>query len=165
LPRLRLLLLLGLVHLTLHHARYEQLLGIIGALIVAEPIGALAVTARVALPLQDAPHAEAFAALDKVPPSLRQQPVLNDYYYGGVLIFAGIRPFIDSRSDMYGDAFDRRYLDIVASPVPDALEAALVEHRVAWTFFRADNPVVRQLDREPGWRRLYADQSVVIHVR
>ena len=39
LPAIRLIMFLGLVHLALIHARNQQLLGIVGALILAEPIG------------------------------------------------------------------------------------------------------------------------------
>jgi hypothetical protein len=168
--------------------RYEVLLGVVGALIVAEAVGAtmpppqasqerlrwlrpaaailvaLAVTLRAATPLRDTPQSDAIAALDKVPPSVRAQPVLNDYYFGGLLIFEGIRPFIDGRSELYGDAFIQRYVDITR-PDSSALDPALADYRIAWTFFRPSNPAVAQLDRDPGWRRLYADGSVVIHVR
>ena len=39
LPGIRLIIFLGLVHLALIHARNQQLFGIVGALILAEPIG------------------------------------------------------------------------------------------------------------------------------
>ena len=188
LPRFRLLLLLGLVHLTLQHVRHGQLLGIVGALIVAEPIGALlppslagsrrtpwllpavlgvlalAIAARVVVPYQRFGHSDALAALRSVPAALRAEPMLNDYSYGGLLIFEGIHPFIDSRADLYGDAFIRRYAEITW-PVPDALEAALAEYHIEWTFFRTDSRAIGLLDREPGWHRVYADQFVVVHAR
>jgi hypothetical protein len=52
--------------------------------------------------------------------------VLNTYGFGGYLIFSGVRPFIDGRSDMYGDAFFMRYADIyLARPGwPDGLREA-----------------------------------------
>ena len=129
LPPIRLLIFLGLIHLALQHVRHVQLLAIIGPLMLAEPIGALlpprlaaarrirwllpavlaalalAVALKVALPLTRYPHFEAAEAMRHVPSALRAEPVLNDYTYGGVLIFQGIRPFIDSRADLYGDAF------------------------------------------------------------
>ncbi len=40
LPPMRLLMLLGLIHGALSHARNEQLLGLLGMLILAEPLGA-----------------------------------------------------------------------------------------------------------------------------
>src|SRR5205807_615320 len=38
-------------------------------------------------------------------------PVLNDYAFGGYLIFSGIAPFIDGREELYGDAFIKRYVE------------------------------------------------------
>ena len=32
-------------------------------------------------------------------------PVLNNYDFGGYLIFFGVKVFVDGRTDMYGDAF------------------------------------------------------------
>jgi hypothetical protein len=189
LPPVRLLILLGLIHGALAHARHEQLLGIVGALVLAEPIGAalgrsgaaplvarwvlpvglaaavLALPIRMALPLSPERTNAAFAAvLRQVPQALRQQPVLNAYGLGGGLIFQGVRPFIDSRADLYGDAFLSRYTRIVA-PERAALEQALAEYGIAWTVFRTGDPVVDLLDREPGWRRLLTADGIVIHVR
>jgi hypothetical protein len=191
LPPIRLLLLLGLIHGALSHARNEQLLGLLGALILAEPIGTslgrggaarlrlvwrraatgcvllavVALAGRVALPLDPERTGAAFAAtLDHIPPALREKPVLNDYTLGGKLIFQGVRPFIDSRADLYGDAFLTRYRSI-AEPDHDAMDRALAEYGIAWTIFPASAPIVPLLDREPGWRRLAEVDGLVIHVR
>ncbi len=191
LPPVRLLMLLGLIHGALSHGRNEQLLGLVGALILAEPLGAslaqgcagslgvvwrgvaagtvvvaaIALAGRLALPLSAERTGAAFAAtIDHVPPGLRARPVLNDYSLGGKLIFQGVRPFIDSRADLYGDAFLTRYRQI-AWPDRDALDHALAEYGVAWTIFPSDARIVPMLDQEPGWRRLIEVDGVVIHVR
>jgi len=191
LPPVRLLMLLGLIHSALSHARNEQLLGLVGALILAEPFGAClargsaetlgsawrymaaaaalvaAVTTagRLDLPLSPERTGAAFAAtLEHVPPALRAKPVLNDYSLGGKLIFQGVRPFIDSRADLYGDAFLARYQRITR-PDRDALDRALAEYGIAWTIFPAGERIVPLLDLEPGWRRLIEVDGLVIHVR
>src|SRR5207247_4152372 len=41
--------------------------------------------------------------------SLKAHRVLNDYYFGGYLIFQGIPTFIDSRAELYGPVFLKRY--------------------------------------------------------
>jgi hypothetical protein len=38
------------------------------------------------------------AALEATPLELRDKPVLNDYDFGGYLIFAKVRPFVDGRA-------------------------------------------------------------------
>lgn len=191
LPPVRLVLFLGLVHGALSHARNEQLLGIAGALILAQPLGlglargpadilgvpyrriafcaalmaAVAVVARLALPLGAERTGAAFAAaLDEVPVALRTQPVLNEYGLGGQLIFQGIRPFVDSRADLYGDAFLSRYR-LITAPKRDALERALSEYGIVWSIFPSGHQIIPVLDQMPGWRRRVDVNGVVIHVR
>lgn len=86
-------------------------------------------------------------------------PVLNDYNFGGYLIFAGIAPFIDGRNDLYGDEFIKRYSK--TGELPQLLQ----QYKTAWTLFGATSPRVTLLDYLPGWRRLYADDVAVVHVR
>jgi hypothetical protein len=185
-PVLRLLLLLGLTGLALAHARHQMLLGICAPILLAETLGrtwsakketqspAFAATAVLALmtliaarlmvPVTrgDDPVSPG-SALAHVPRSVRQAPVLNDYTFGGYLIWNGVRPFIDSRADLYGDIFLKNYAGIV-SPDKDALAASLALHHARWTIFSAQAPVVKFLDAAPGWRRLYADKLAVVHV-
>ena len=193
LPPVRLLILVGLIHAALSHARHEQLLGLVGALVLAEPlagrlgfqrrhlpcpgmrragvilgalaVAALALTVRVLLPMPPERTGAAFAAvLDRVPPALRTQPVLNEYGLGGALIFQGVHPFIDSRADLYGDDFLQRYARIIA-PDRAELERALSTYRITWAVFRCGDPVVGLLDQEPGWHRIAQGDGVVIQAR
>ena len=46
-----------------------------------------------------------------------------------------------------------------------AVESTLKRYDVAWTIFAPDSRIVAILDHEPGWRRLYADATAVVHVR
>jgi hypothetical protein len=91
-------------------------------------------------------------------------PVLNDYGFGGYLIFSGIEPFIDGRAELYGDPFIKRYIEamVLAS---DQLPQLLAEYGVTWTLISPSRPAVVLLDHLPGWRRLYADGIAVVHVR
>jgi hypothetical protein len=143
-----------------HTERPRRRLVLAFALVVAA-LGAL----RLWLPLEradgESTPASAFA---HVPASLVHTPVLNDYAFGGYLIFADVRPFIDSRAELYGERFLGRYLRIIR-PDKGALEAALVKYRVRWTIFAADNPAADAMDTMTGWHRLYADHWAVVHVR
>ncbi|HYA73338.1 MAG TPA: hypothetical protein VEF36_09265 [Roseiarcus sp.] len=190
-PLVRAALVVGLIHMSLQHARHEMLLAILAPMLLAEPIAralgapsgapaprfartpllaaaaiALALAgARLALPIARADAATApIGALQAAPPALRAEPVLNDYGFGGYLIWAKVRPFIDGRADMYGDAFLELYGKIIGGD-PDALEATLKRYDIAWTIFAPSERVVALMDREPGWRRFYADKFAVVHVR
>ena len=91
-------------------------------------------------------------------------PVFNDYNFGGYLIFSGVAPFIDGRAELYGNAFLKRYAEATL-PMPDKLPQLLAEYGVAWTLLPPNRPAVVLLDHLPGWRRLYADEIAVVHVR
>ena len=99
-----------------------------------------------------------------MPGRLRNQPVFNDYGFGGYLISQGVRPFIDGRTDMYGDAFTNAYFR-AEQPDVGTLDALLTRWKVAWSILPPNDPVVAVMDRRPGWRRLYADRYAVVHVR
>ena len=186
LPPVRLLILLGLLHMSLHHTRHQLLVGVILPLLVAGPLGAALppkrsgwdarrwhtgglttiaglAALRLLLPVapRDGPSAP-ITALAQVPPALAAQPVFNEYRFGGYLIFAHIPPFIDGRTDMYGDSFLRRYW-AVTLPERVALEATFRDYGIRWTILAPDNPAVGLLDALPHWCRLYADDVAVVH--
>jgi hypothetical protein len=185
----RIVVLFALLHLSILHARYGMFLGIVGAILIAQPLGAvlprspaasmpvsdwrLAVagftilllacgTLRIAWPVQrgESPIApvSAFAA---VPPSLAAQPVFNDYSFGGFLIWKGVRPMVDSRADFYGDVWLQEYARTVGGDL-NTTDRIFRKYRVAWTFLKSSDPLVAELDRRPGWRRLYADGYAVV---
>jgi hypothetical protein len=103
------------------------------------------------------------AALAAVTADHVEGPVLNDYEFGGYLIFRGIKPFIDGRY-LYGDVFIRRFVE-ATQVSSDQLPQLLSEFGITWTLFSARRPAVVLLDRLPGWRRLYTDDIAVVHVR
>lgn len=92
-------------------------------------------------------------------------PVLNDYSFGGYLIFAGIPPYIDGRADMYGDAFLKETLETLSGKNAERLVKLLRERHIEWTLLPVNTAAVELLDHLPGWRRLYADEVAVVHVR
>ena len=44
-------------------------------------------------------------------------------------------------------------------------DRAVDKYGIAWTIFPDRGPLVERLDESPRWRRLYADERGVIHVR
>ncbi|NPC55462.1 hypothetical protein [Caenimonas soli] len=91
-------------------------------------------------------------------------PVLNSYGWGGYLIYVGIPPFIDGRADVYGDNFFKQYSEALELRSSDGLPNLLAKYKVAWTLLSPDSAGVAMLDHLPQWRRLYSDESAVVHV-
>jgi hypothetical protein len=205
LPPIRIILLLGLLHLALKHARHADLLALLAPVVVAEPFGAQLAAARngtrqairldryfaalvpparpatagLVLALLGAAgwiavHADAVRPAAHVTPeaALRaaneqgiRGPVLNAYEFGGYLIFSGTPPFIDGRTDLYGDAFVKTYMEAIHLASPERLPQLLEQYRIGWTLLSPGMPAVSMLDRLPGWRRIHADETAVVHVR
>jgi hypothetical protein len=102
--------------------------------------------------------------LAAVPDELREAPVLNGYSFGGPLILHGYRPYIDGRADMYGDAFVKDWRRVVDGDV-GRFNAAVRRYGLQWTMLPEEMALVRHLDRSADWRRIYADDVGVIHIR
>ena len=190
---LRLIQLLGTLHLALAHMRHQTILGIIAPLLLAEPIAkalgesaevrrterrisplwqagvaflaaALIITRLMTPVTRTDALATPMSAVASVPETLRSQPVLNSYDFGGYLISKGIKPYIDGRTDLYGNAMMETY-NAITKPSPDALDAVVARHGIVWTMFNPNEPIVGLMDRRPGWHRLHADGFAVVHVR
>jgi hypothetical protein len=177
-------MLAALLAMALMHARHQIVFAMVAPLLLAQPLAngevrtaarpALAMAAmllavlgaaRLALPLTRGDAAVApITALAHVPASLRAAPVLNDYSFGGYLIFAGVKPFIDSRAELYGEAALERYAALIR---PDAktLTATLARYDIRWSILSPSSPMVGELDARPGWHRLYADRFAVVQIR
>lgn len=205
LPFVRLVLVLGLLHLSLKHNRYIELLGVIGPLVFAAPLGAqwrerregkpqleaadalferlaqpagvLAVALVTALclalptwigrtkPLDFGADIAPVKAVEAARKAGLNGPVLNAYGWGGYLAFAGIPPFIDGRSEMYGDAFLKQYREALSLADSTAYTQLVDKHRIAWTVLSPGTPAIALMDHLPGWRRVYADNDAVVHAR
>ncbi|CAN0622725.1 conserved membrane protein of unknown function [Burkholderia multivorans] len=193
-PLPRLLILAGLAYLAYRHGRHQMLAGIVGAAVLAEPLGrafgaaaptpartsgrelratlasgfacaALLSAIRFAHPIVRGDDAVSPAsALAAVPAALREQPVLNSYSFGGYLIFNHVRPFIDGRADMYGDAFMFAYLDAL-KPDRAAFERLVEQYRIRWALLDAHSAAAAMAATLPGWRRIYADDIAAVFVR
>ena len=181
----RLLLLAGLLAMSITHSRHQPLFAITGLLAVVPRIGrprplpeigqfavgvlvagaVLACLVRLALPLERTDGLTyPRTALAHVPQAFRSAPVLNSYSFGGPLALHGIAPFIDGRSDMYGDDFTILHSRLTDGDMP-AFHAELRKWNLRWTILTPDTPLVAKLDRERGWRRLHSDRWAVVHVR
>lgn len=178
----QLLLLLALLLLAFHQVRHQSWFIIVAALVLPahlhargwaksniKPFILLAVPAvivRALVPIVPPENSSnPWQLIAAVPPQLRTEPVLNGYSFGGPLILKGIRPYIDGRSEMYGDAFFTDYLNITKGDAP-AFNRAVERYGIRWTMLpHRDKRLIAHLDSSGKWRRLYSDQVGVIHVR
>jgi hypothetical protein len=188
---LRTMLVLGLAYTAIQHQRHQIVAAIAIPMLVAEPFGAALGTvragfsghwsraaiasmalalgtltiARAAIPPTRGDAANApREALRSVPATVRATPVLNDYSFGGYLIFAGVRPFIDSRVELYGDAALRRYAELSGAN-RKVLGEVLRRYGIRWSILNPASPMVGALDATPGWHRVYSGRFAVVHIR
>ena len=125
----------------------------------------LIVAFRLALPLvppENVANPRDFLA--SVPAALKSEPVFNEYSFGGPLILAGIKPYIDGRSDMYGDTFMTNYVEIADGDLA-LFDNVVHKYGITWTMLPPKMRLTKALDASPEWRRVYADKVGVIHVR
>lgn len=94
---------------------------------------------------------------------LDQSRIYNDFPWGGYLLWNGIAPFIDGRTDMYGPEFLEATLDTLF--VREGWEYSLVEYDIQTALLTPTAPLTQMLDGLPGWREVYRDERAVVFVR
>lgn len=135
------------------------------ALVVAVPLAAM-IIAGVVSSLRFRPNAEtmpvaAVAALKRH----QAARVFNDYDFGGYLIWAGVAPFVDGRTELYGRQFGAEVFAAQSLRRPDLLLSLLDRYRIDSTLLPSASAAVLLMDRLDGWRRAYADDIAVVHLR
>ena len=143
--------------------------GVVGSRMDAVFASALAfvlIVARVILPLSPPENgSNPWKLIAAVPPQLRSQPVLNGFSMGGPLILSGIRPYIDGRGDVYGDAMMLDYSRLSKGD-PQALSHAVERWNIRWAILPNDyKALIGLLERSDQWREIASDKAGVIYVR
>lgn len=191
-PLPRLLLLAILLHMGFAHIRHQSLFAFVAALTLAAPIGErlhprrrvwperrlnLAIFAGVLLvatslfnaarsPIfSPVPHATPEQALAAARAAGLSGNVFNKYYFGGFLISQHVPTFIDGRAEFFGAKRIEAYYAVIDSDDPEKLGRFVSDNDVAWTLLQPGDAAVAAFDRLDGWRRLYADEFAVVHVR
>jgi hypothetical protein len=189
LPVVRVLVVLGLIHFALAQVRHADLLAVLAPLYLAAPLArqfgrlteentAESTPVGVAV-LAVMIIATAVAQIRDVRAAARNTPeaavagaglaetgrVLNDYSFGGYLVFAGIPAFIDGRSELYGAPFIVRYNRAVSLADLDDFLKLLDDYKIDGTLLEPNTPAVALLDRLPDWQRVYNDGVAVVHKR
>jgi hypothetical protein len=191
LPPIRLLVVLGLVHMALAHGRNSEVLGLLAPLFVAAPLApqvgrrkpaadhgiylapsfvllmlALAATVVMTQAMTYRPRAAITpaAAVAAVKASGKTH-LLNSYSFGGYLIAQDLKPFIDGRTELYGEAFVIRHHRALRLEGVGTFLDLLRDKAIDVTLLAPGTPAIGLLDRMKGWQRVYADDIAVVHVR
>jgi hypothetical protein len=93
------------------------------------------------------------------------QRIFNAYQFGGYLISRDIPVFVDGRAELYGEKFVMDFFKATEGKKPQLLPRLLDEYKIDATLLPADAPGPQILDQLNGWKRLYADNIAVIHIR
>ncbi len=194
LPPLRIVLLLGFLHMALSQARAGEILALLAPLVLAAPLaaqigGSEVLHSRTAAPLRGVLFAfvavlvmagtVAYAAVHRFEPHPHSAPVaavaelkklnvervFNDYDFGGYLIASGVAPFIDGRTELYGEKFFVDHNAASGLMEPENLFRLLEQYKIEATLMRTQSAATKLLDHIDGWQKIYADDIATIHVR
>jgi hypothetical protein len=111
---------------------------------------------------KDSPY-EAVAFLQETRPA---GPMFNSYNWGGYLIFKlwpDYAVYIDGRTDLYDDAFIRRYLKVMVAD--EGWEQILKDDGINLVFVETGSVLAKFLRRDPDWSEIYQDDMAVIFSR
>ena len=91
--------------------------------------------------------------------------VFNDYDFGGYLIASGVAPFIDGRTELYGEKFFVDHNNASGLMEPENLFRLLDEYQIEATLMRTQSAATKLLDHMDSWQKIYSDDVATIHLR
>jgi hypothetical protein len=188
----RIALVLGLLHMALSHVRNLEIFALLLPIVVLAPVASqfalrpawpartgapmrvmaaflillggwtwlLAANTPFALPESQSPAAAVDALRAHNP-----KRVLNDLPFGGYLIWRQMPVFIDGRAELYGEAFEMAYYRAMQLKDVNQFLDILKRWDIDAVLLTPHTPAVGLLDHIGGWRRAYADENAVLHVR
>lgn len=191
LPAIRILLVLGLLHMALSHVRNVTVFALLAPIVLAAPLAARFPRSGSELSANLRPRAliafvtaacvialtTVAVAMGRYAPPAGIAPavaalktrgasrVLNDYDFGGYLIRAGIPVAIDGRTELYGENFMIEFDRAMTLKNPATLFDVIDKYHIDATLLSPATPAVSLLDHLQGWQRVYADDVAVVHVR
>jgi hypothetical protein len=188
----RIALVLGLLHMALSHVRNIEVFALLLPLVVLTPLASQFMLRPARFARMDFPVVSvmallgivgastwAFAANTRFSPPAIQSPaaavdalkernskrVLNDLPFGGYLISRGVPVFIDGRAELYGEAFEIAYYRAMQLKDVNVLLDLLKRYDIDAVLLTPATPAVTMLDHRDGWRRVYVDETAVLHIR
>ena len=193
LPPTRIVVVLGLLYMALSHVRNGEVLGLLAPLFIAAPLApqikgcdgrqtgecnehllpSLALILTLFLVTVDVSYTSDYQPQAAVTPARAvaalkasgAKHVLNSYIFGGYLIASGIKPFIDGRTELYGEKFVLSHDRAVKLRDLGAFFSLLKNYDIDATMLAPNTPAVGLLDRLKGWKRVYTDDVAVVHLK
>ena len=191
LPPLRIVLLLGLLHMALSAARNLEVLALVAPIVLAAPLARQIggpddageprrpTLLCVAAALWIYAATLLMASLGHYSPADRNSPVaavaelkrlhisrvFNDYDFGGYLIANDVPTFIDGRTELFGEKFVVDHHLASELIEPDQFFTMLNDYRIEGTLLRTQSAAAKLLDNLDGWRKVYDDGTATIHLR
>jgi hypothetical protein len=93
-------------------------------------------------------------------------PMFNSYNWGGYLIFK-LWPqypvYIDGRTDLYDDAFIRRYLNVMVAG--NGWEQNLDDDGINLVLIESESTLAKFLRQDPAWEEVYQDEMAAVFIR
>ena len=192
-PPVRILILLGLLHMALTHVRNADVFALLTPMVLAAPLAARFKNLKDAS--QDAapprPRVLAFSAIvaavltagitsvSTYAPNAWISPsaavsmlkvygakrAFNDYDLGGYLIWRGVPTYIDGRTELFDEDFMVEHNAASALAKPQRFFELLNDYKIDATILRRQTAGSKLLDRLPEWQQVYADDVAVVHIR
>jgi len=193
LPPIRILLLLGLLHMALAQGRASEIMALVAPMLLAEPLarqveGAAASVSNTfeprrvflaALAMTLVAGTFAYGSVHRFAPHMHGAPVaavtelkklhvsrvFNDYDFGGYLIASGVPTFIDGRTELFGEKFFVDHNNASGLMEPENLFRLLDRYKIEATLMRTQSAATKLLDHMDGWQKIYSDDIATIHLR
>ncbi len=105
------------------------------------------------------------AALQAILSRVAKPRIFNDPNFGDYLIYRHVPVFVDARADLYGETFLKRIFDAMSLAPGGDVQSLLARYKINAILLWPGEPVVRVLDRLPGWRCVYRDKMAVAYIR
>lgn len=192
-PPVRILILLGLLHMALTHVRNADVFGLLTPMVLAAPLAArfknledasqagepFRPRAMVLSAVAAATLTAGITSLTSYAPNAWISPsaavsmlkvygarrVFNDYDLGGYLIWRGVPTYIDGRTELYGEDFMVEHNAASSLAKPLKFFELLDTYKIDATILRRQTAGSKLLDRLPEWQQVYADDVAVVHIR
>ena len=191
LPPMRIVLLLGLLHMALSQGRAAEILALVAPIVLAAPLArqiggaepshsqTIRAPMLAGLAVTLIAGTVAYAGVHPFAPHMRGSPVaavaalkklhvgrvFNDYDFGGFLIANGVAPFIDGRTELYGEKFFVDHNAASGLMEPENLFRLLDSYKIDATLMRTQSAATKLLDHVDGWQKIYSDDIATIHLR